>query len=113
MEPQAYSAFADLLNKFHTSSEAIQALWLVAVPVTVLGVAWCLTQALRDVAVALIDRRSIARGQVVHGIHEMPDGRIMLDLRGAVRELSREDTRGGYPVALERDAPPGTRWERD
>ncbi len=37
---QPYSAWADWLNKFHTSSEWIQALWLVAGTVTVLGVTW-------------------------------------------------------------------------
>ncbi|NNC01052.1 hypothetical protein HI113_45155, partial [Corallococcus exiguus] len=35
-----YSVVADLLNKFHTASEIIQALMIVAMMVTVLGVAW-------------------------------------------------------------------------
>ena len=37
---QPYSAWADWLNKFHTSSEWIQALWLVTGATTVLGVTW-------------------------------------------------------------------------
>ena len=34
---QPYSVLADWLSRFHTWPEFIQALWLVAVPVTVLG----------------------------------------------------------------------------
>jgi hypothetical protein len=34
---QPYSAFADWLSKFHTWPESIQALWLLSVPLTVLG----------------------------------------------------------------------------
>lgn len=35
---QPYSAWADWLSKFHTWPESIQALWLIAVPVTLIGV---------------------------------------------------------------------------
>jgi hypothetical protein len=46
-----YSVAADLLDKFHTSSEPIQALWILATVVTVLGVAasvaWCVTGVVR------------------------------------------------------------------
>jgi hypothetical protein len=48
MEPSTYNAFADMLAKFHTSPAIIQALWLVAVPATLVGMTWCLSQVLRD-----------------------------------------------------------------
>jgi hypothetical protein len=67
MEPQ-YSAFADLLNKFHTSSDLIQALWLVAVPVTVVGVTWCLTRLLCDIAVAAMRPRRESRNVLVYDV---------------------------------------------
>ncbi|RDI56417.1 hypothetical protein [Microvirga subterranea] len=47
---QPYSVLADWLSKFHTWPEFIQALWLVAVPVTVLGVTWIVMRGLRDIA---------------------------------------------------------------
>jgi hypothetical protein len=50
---QPYSVWADLLNKFHTSSDIIQALWLVAVPVTLLGVTGLVMRGLRDIALAV------------------------------------------------------------
>ena len=40
---QPYSPFADWLSKFHTSSEPIQALWIVAFVTLVLGLAYFLS----------------------------------------------------------------------
>jgi hypothetical protein len=45
---QPYSVVADWLSKFHTWPEGIQALWLVALAVTVLGVTWIVMRGLRD-----------------------------------------------------------------
>lgn len=56
---QPYSVLADWLSKFHTWPEFIQALWLVAVPVTVLGVTWIVMRGLRDIA-AVLRRRGEA-----------------------------------------------------
>ncbi|MCB5173718.1 hypothetical protein [Microvirga lenta] len=96
---QPYSAFADLLNKFHTSSDAIQALWLLAVPLTVLGTAYCVMRAIREIALAVIDRRGAWQGEPVYAIYRAPDGRWMLLSRGAVRELAHGDEaeREPYP----------------
>lgn len=47
MEP--YSAWADWLNKFHTASEGIQALWIVAGAVTVIGVMWVVMRGVVEV----------------------------------------------------------------
>ncbi len=60
MEPSTYNAFADMLAKFHTSPAIIQALWLVAVPATLVGVTWCLTGVLREAIRALFGRRGFA-----------------------------------------------------
>ena len=60
MEPSTYNAFADMLAKFHTSPAIIQALWLVAVPATLVGVTWCLSQVLREAIRALSGRRGAA-----------------------------------------------------
>ena len=49
---QPYSGFADLLNKFHTATPMIQALWLLVVPATVLGVTWLVMRGLREIAAA-------------------------------------------------------------
>ena len=46
---QPYSVWADWLSKFHTWPERIQALWLIAVPVTLLGVTWLVMRGLRDI----------------------------------------------------------------
>ncbi|MBM6595845.1 hypothetical protein [Microvirga pudoricolor] len=51
MEP--YSAWADALSKFHTASEPIQALCIVALAATIIGVTWCMARVLRDVVRAL------------------------------------------------------------
>jgi len=46
---QPYSAWADWLSKFHTWSEPIQALWLVSVPVTLLGMTRITMRGIRDI----------------------------------------------------------------
>ena len=61
---QPYSVIADWLSKFHTWPESIQALWLIALPVTVLGVTWIVMRGLRDTAAAW--RRG--EGRLVYGM---------------------------------------------
>lgn len=71
---QPYSVWADLLNKFHTSSDAIQALWLVAVPGLVLGVTWLVLRTLRDIALAMRRPRSETRSLLVYGVVQDASG---------------------------------------
>jgi hypothetical protein len=99
MEPsssvQAYSFLADALSKFHTAPEWIQALWLVTVPVTIVGASACLMRAVRDIAAALIrhgGRHGIWQGRPVYALYQAPDGRWMLYAHGTVRELEVGDS---------------------
>ncbi|WP_201838590.1 hypothetical protein [Microvirga zambiensis] len=46
---QPYSAWADWLSKFHTWPESIQALWLLAVPATLLGMTWLVMRGLAEI----------------------------------------------------------------
>jgi hypothetical protein len=55
MEPP-YSVWADWLSKFHTAPEWIQALWLVSVPATMLGMTWLVLRAVKEIAVLLARR---------------------------------------------------------
>jgi hypothetical protein len=41
MDP-SYSAFADWLSKVHTAPPLIQALWILAGPATLVGIAFCI-----------------------------------------------------------------------
>ncbi|MFC4170932.1 hypothetical protein ACFOYU_02505 [Microvirga sp. GCM10011540] len=94
---QPYSVWADLLNKFHTSSDVIQALWLVVVPVTLLGVTWLTMRTLRDIALAMRPPRPEAKSLLVYGVVQDADGQWHvirhgdeprpLDWRNAPREL--------------------------
>src|SRR3712207_4397091 len=58
MEPSTYSRFADLLSKFHSASEPIQALSLVAMTVMVVGASWCVAEVLKALIAALASRRA-------------------------------------------------------
>jgi hypothetical protein len=87
MEPP-YSVVADALSKFHTAPEWIQALWLVMV--TVLGAAFCLLQAVKEI-VALFARPGERQGVPLYALYEDADGRLMLYARGTLRELQREE----------------------
>jgi hypothetical protein len=90
MEPssnvQTYSFLADALSKFHTAPEGIQALWLVMVPVTLVGLGVCLLQAVKEIA-GIVLRRGERQGEPLYAIYRTADGRLMMYARGAVREL--------------------------
>ncbi|MBZ6076118.1 hypothetical protein [Microvirga puerhi] len=80
----SYSVIADVLNKFHTSSDAIQALWLIAMAVTVLGIASLVTQVLRE---ALRSRRPAEQrrafeGELLYGLYRDPQGQVLLYRHG-------------------------------
>lgn len=72
---QPYSAWADWLNKCHSSSECIQALWLVTIPVTLLGLAWIVLHGIR--AFARQDR-----GTLIYGVYQDRCGRWMVYRHG-------------------------------
>jgi len=74
---QPYSAWADCLSKFHTWSEFIQALWLVSVPVTLLGMTWITMRGTRDILQAARRDGSYPRDRV----DEYAQDRIVLDPR--------------------------------
>lgn len=97
---QPYSAVADFLNKFHTSPVIIQALWLLAVPVVVLGVTWFVMRGLRDIAVAVVHPRSETRSLLVHGVVQDPDRRWYVIRTG--REPQPVDWRNPPPELVGR-----------
>ena len=47
---QPYSFLADCLSKFHTASEPIQALWILAPVAMILGVTWLVARAAVEIA---------------------------------------------------------------
>ncbi|EIM29072.1 hypothetical protein [Microvirga lotononidis] len=82
---QPYSMGADWLSKFHTWPEFIQGLWLVAVPLTLIGVTWLLMRGLRDLAPALSRRwrgHSEWRGHLIYGVYQDAQGRWMVYWHG-------------------------------
>ena len=95
MEPQAYSAFADLLNKFHTATPPIQALWLLVGAATILGVAALALRTLRDIAaMRLAPRPEGPKGLLVYGVVRDEDGRWLVIRHGRA------------PQPLDRAGPP-------
>jgi hypothetical protein len=84
------------LSKFHTSPEWIQALWLLMVPVTLVGATACLMRVAGQIAAAIAQRGAM-QGHPLYAIYEAPDGRWMLYAGGRVRDLQGED--GGEPAA--------------
>jgi hypothetical protein len=86
---QPYSVVADWLSKFHTWPEFIQALWLVAVPVTVLGVTWLVMRGVRDtVAAWRTGSRGERHGRLVYGVIEDAEGRLLVCRDGEVRVIA-------------------------
>jgi hypothetical protein len=95
MEPQGYSAFADLLNKFHTATPPIQALWLLVTSATILGVTGLVLRTLRDIAAMRTPPRPEPSGSLlVYGVVQDEDGRWHV-----IRH-------GNPPQLLDRENPP-------
>jgi hypothetical protein len=69
-----YSAWADWLDKFHTSSDWIQALWLVSGSLTALGVTWLVMRAIRDIVCAVLMRN--ARKSTLGMLRQDPQRRV-------------------------------------
>jgi hypothetical protein len=68
-----YSFLADWLNKFHTSTPFIQALWLVALASVPFSLCWCL----RGMALAFAPkRRTEPIGQTLYSVAQMEDGAL-------------------------------------
>jgi hypothetical protein len=75
---QPYSPWADWLSSFHAWPELIQALWLVVLPATLLGVTWLMLRALRD----LIHLARRERGRLIYGIYQDTEDRWMVYRHG-------------------------------
>ncbi|PVE23225.1 hypothetical protein DC522_16965 [Microvirga sp. KLBC 81] len=73
---QPYSIVADWLSKFHTSPEFIQALWLIAMPATVLGVTWLVMRGLAGLSHTLSLRHW--RGHLIYGVYQDEQGHWMI-----------------------------------
>jgi hypothetical protein len=92
---QPYSLWADGLSKFQNSSEAIQALWLVAIPVTLLGLAWLVMRGLGDLfRLSRGEWRGHSgwRGHLIYGVYQDGQGRWMVYWHGrAPQEVDWEN----------------------
>jgi hypothetical protein len=73
---QPYSAWADWLDKFHTASELIQALWLLSMPLTVLGVTYLVARLLKEALIARRHRQPC--GRLLCGVYEDRQGRLLV-----------------------------------
>ncbi|WP_445501520.1 hypothetical protein [Microvirga sp. G4-2] len=73
---QPYSIVADWLSKFHTWPELIQALWLITMPATVLGMTWIVMRGLTQI-LAITSRRPW-RGRLIGGVYRDDQGRWMI-----------------------------------
>ena len=69
-----YSLAADLLSKFHTSAEWIQALWLLAVPALVLGLAYLI----KETVVALARGRAEPERELLYSVYRDAEGGLLL-----------------------------------
>ncbi|WP_414474073.1 hypothetical protein [Microvirga sp. M2] len=77
---QPSSIVADWLARFQTSPEFIQALWIISVPLTLIGMTWGVTwlvmRGLRDTRPTLARRDW--RGHLIYGVYQDPEGRWMV-----------------------------------
>jgi hypothetical protein len=80
-----YSFAADLLSKFHTSPDWIQALWLIAVPALVFGIGWLV----KEMVVALARRRQ-PEGELLLSVYRRVDGGVVVYGMGGDQRQRRE-----------------------
>jgi hypothetical protein len=86
---QPYRFGADLLSKFHTASEPIQALWILALAVVFLGTLRTLTIPLRLWLAQRPARPATItpRGELLYGVYRDAEGRWLVYAEGEVRVL--------------------------
>lgn len=82
-----YSLWADLLNKYHTSPEWIQVLWLFAIPLLLFGLGWCLKEAV----VAFAKRKQPPRGELVYSIYRNNDNELLVYKHSETLEQANTD----------------------
>ncbi len=88
---QPYNAFADWLSKFHTASEPIQALWIVALAAVAIAFIWSITVPFRlRLARRDGERPHLAHGELVCGLYRNDEGRLMFYADG--EESAAEQT---------------------
>ena len=85
---EAYSPFADWLSKFYLASEPIQALWIVALSATILGVTWIVMRGLREIVRTL--RHPRERAEFSDGYGPNPDGSWIVSRHGSPRDRAEE-----------------------
>jgi hypothetical protein len=74
-----YSFLADWLNKFHTSTPLIQALWLTAIAITPIGVTVSICWCLRGIVSALAQKQHREPiGQTLYSVAQMEDGELRI-----------------------------------
>jgi hypothetical protein len=71
---EPYSFWADLLSKFHTAPEAIQALWVIAVTAFAIAALHAIT----TIIIAVLKRKSDPEIELVYGICRDRTGRLMV-----------------------------------
>jgi hypothetical protein len=89
-EPPPYSVAADLLSKFHTSPEWIQALWLIAIPALIFGLAYLL----KEIVIALAGWRGRLPGDLLYTIHRQNDDLLVIRHRHDAPALNNETLTG-------------------
>ena len=79
---QPYSPWADCLSKFHVWPKLIQGLWLVAVPLTLLGITWLVMRGTGDLFRLSRRERRHERGHLIYGVYQDAEGRWMVYWHG-------------------------------
>src|SRR3954462_5083675 len=89
---QPYSPFADWLSKFYLASEPIQALWIVALSATVLGVTWIVMRGVGEI-VGSWGGRPRGPEELNYGVCQNAEGRhgVIYLLRSQQNEVDRID----------------------
>ncbi|MBZ6078778.1 hypothetical protein [Microvirga puerhi] len=103
---QPYSIVADWLSKFHIWPEFIQALWVIAIPVTVLGTAWIMMRGVREIVVAA---RGEGRGRMAYGVIREGGNRLLSSHQPVISPASSSPalSRGSTSFARNDEMPRG------
>ena len=83
MEP--YSLAADLLNKFHDAQDWVQALWVVAVPVSLIALAWMV----KGVVTAFAPKRENTHptGELIYSIYHNNSNELLVYMHGNMTKI--------------------------
>ena len=93
-----YYLTADMFNKFHTSSEFVQVLWLISFVFIWFGICWCV----KEVVLAFAPKQEPHKpqGKLIYTIYQTDSNELLIYNHAGMTEAVQKDSALLLPVDI-------------